>query len=173
MRKLIGIFGFIYVISVIVLVPMLIRIIWTVAFPPDYLDRTLALSGALKIIAWLVGGILILKTLQKSITSRLNAQIRSVAPANFKPGFELIGDYLTEYIAIAPRVNILVVVDLKQGIAHCGPISFLQGWSIEERGTRTTLVLRFNDFRISSIKFDIPRKRSDDIAAKLNHAMQF
>jgi hypothetical protein len=84
----------------------------------------------------------------------------------------LIGEYLSEYIGIATKENRLVIVDLKQGVAHCAPINFLQGWAIEERGLRTTLVLRFNDFRISSIKFDIPRRSSDDIAAQLIYATQ-
>ena len=172
MRKLIGVLGFIYIISAIVLVPMLISTIWAIIFPPAYLDRATALYGVFKIVVWLVGGILALNLLKKLSITRLNDKIRSVAPGNFKPSFELRGDYLTEYIGVAPQENRLVIVDLKQSIAHCASIDFLQGWAIEERGTRTTLVIRFNDFRISSIKFDISRRSSEDIAARLNYAMQ-
>jgi len=170
MRKVIGVFGFIYIISAIVLVPMLIIVIWAINFPPPYLDRAAATYGAFKIVIWLVGGILLLNALRKRSLRDLNEQIRLIAPQNFKPTFELIGDYLSEYIGISPRVNRLVIVDLKRGVARSAPIDFLQGWDIEERGTRTTLVIRFNDFNISAIKFDIPRSRSNDIAAKLAFA---
>lgn len=170
MRKIIGILGFIYIISAIVLVPMLISLIWAINFPPAYLDRATAISGAFKIAVWLVGGILILNALRRLSLKRLNDKVRFIAPQNFKPSFELMGDYLTEYIGVSPKDDRLVIVDLKKGIAHCAPIDFLQGWDIEERGLRTTLVIRFNDINISSIKFDIPRRSSDDIAAKLAFA---
>ncbi|MET3132775.1 hypothetical protein AAKU55_003055 [Oxalobacteraceae bacterium GrIS 1.11] len=171
MRKIIGILGFIYVISAIVLVPMLINVAWQIAFAPN-IDKIAALSGALKIITWLVAGIMVIKVLQTRSRAILDAKVRSVAPDNFRPRFELIGDYLTEYLGMAPQENRMVIVDLKQGVARCEPINFLQGWAIEERGTRTTLLIRFNDFSMPSVKFDIPRRSSDDIAAKLNYAMQ-
>lgn len=170
MRRLIGILGFIYIISAIVLVPILIQVIWAINFPPAYLDRTTATFGAFKIVAWLIGGIVVLNALRKLSLARLYAKVRSVAPKNFKPSFELIGEYLTEYIGVAPIENQLVIIDLKKGKAHYGPINLIQGWDIEERGLRTTLVIRFNDFDISSVKFDIPRKSSDDIASNLTFA---
>lgn len=164
MRKIIGLLGFVYIISAIVLIPMLVLALGN--------DGGAAWSAALKIVIWLVGGAMFLKALQARCRAALDTKIHEVAPANFKPRFELIGDYLTEYLGMAPQENLMVIVDMKQGVARCEPINFLQGWDIEERGTRTTLLIRFNDFDMPSVKFDIPRRSSSDIAARLNYAMQ-
>ncbi len=52
-------------------------------------------------------------------------------------------------------------------------MEFYQGWDVEEEGSFTFITIRFNSFEFPSIKFQIARRRKDEIIAKLNFAMKF
>ncbi len=168
----IQIVGIIYLFSAIFLIPILIVTLWDI-FVDSRIDKFTAIATVLKIIFALVGGYLFFKMWLENGRRALESKIKSVAPGNFKPRFELHGCGVTEYIGIAPHENTIVIVDMKRNIARCEAMEFYQGWDVEEEGSFTFITIRFNSFEFPSIKFQIARRRKDEIIAKLNFAMKF
>lgn len=171
-HNILQVIGMLYFVAAFVLVPILIYILWQLGVDPR-VDKILAIAAASKITFGLLGGYLLLKIWVKESHAALLLKIKSVAPTNFKPRFELHGCGTTEYIGMAPEDNILIIVDMKKGIARRESMKFYQGWYLEEDGNITFITIRFNSFEFPSIKFQIARKRKDEIIAKLNYAMQF
>lgn len=165
-------FGMLYFLAVLISSPILFYVLWEVCFDPR-IDKMKGIVIATNISLGLLGGYLILKVWLEEGRSALFSKIRSVAPKGFKPHFELHGCGTTEYIGMTPAENVMVVVDMKTGIARCEAMTFYQGWYIDEGQHYTILTIRFNSFDFPSIKFQIPRKKKDEIIAKLNYAMQF
>ncbi len=164
--------GMMYLVAAFFLVPILAYVLWKLGFDPRT-DKIGAIAIASKIGLGLLIGYVLLKMWVEAGRVALMSKIRSVAPRGFRPPFELHGCGVTEYIGMAPNENVLVVVDMKRGIARCESMNFYQGWDLEENGSVTFLTIRFNSFDFPFIKVQIPRKRKDEIIAKLNYAMKF
>jgi hypothetical protein len=171
-HNILQLIGMLYFGAAFVLVPILIYILWQLGADPR-IDKMAAIAAVSKITLGLLGGYLLLKIWVKESHTALLLKIKSVAPPDFKPRFELHGCGTTEYIGMAPEDNIMIIVDMKKDIVRRESMNFYQGWYIEEDGSFTFITIRFNSFEFPSIKFQIPRKRKDEIIAKLNYAMQF
>lgn len=171
-HNIMQIIGMVYFFAALILVPILGYIFWKIGVDPS-IDKMAAIAAASKIILGLIAGYFFLKMWLEKGRVALKLKIKSVAPDNFKPSFELHGCGITEYIGMAPHENIIVIVDMKRNIARRETMEFYQGWDLMEEENFTFVTIRFNSFDFPYMKFQIARKRKDEIIAKLNFAMKF
>ena len=171
MKKLVSIFAFVYLTSLLWAIPAILYFgITPFFFPVEDPQATMVLVG--KLVAWVALGGMAVYGLGKFRMSKLQATVKSVTPSGFLPRFEILGPHANEYLAISPSTYQLVVVDLKRKVARCEPTSFMKSYCVEDGERQAILTISFADFDFSTIAFSFGRTHRHDITAKLDLALQ-
>lgn len=170
MQKFISRIFVVYLISLIVIVPASCIHLWDLAFSSLSIDKkeTLFAFGI-----WTIGGLVVLVKLLRYRRGILSRTIKLIKPDNYEATFEISGPHACEYFGIDHKNDHLLLVDIRQKIARCERIEFLQAWKIEGNGFKTYVLLSFNSFEFSTLKIFISPGHRHDLAAKLSLALQY
>jgi hypothetical protein len=164
----------IYFCAMVWIVPSIIYVCWGIAFfyPPG--ARGNAAEGVIMMVAFSVGGWLVIKVLYERIDTNLRKKIQTLAPAGFSPEIELFGKTSKQYLGISPSTHGMVIMDPYHKVTNHESMDLLQGYQYEESSKGCyKLTILFNSYVVPSMTFSIyGDRRLNDLIAKLNYSMQ-
>ncbi|MCQ4235600.1 hypothetical protein NAV31_18055 [Pseudomonas stutzeri] len=155
--------------ALFVALPTTIYSVWNLHFLQD---AEVALWLVASII-WMVGGWIVLARWLSAFKVGLQTKIQSVAPPGFEAKAELKSPHYAQYFGADPVKGVVVIVDMKNNVARCEPIGFVQQWASEDNGRQAFMILRFNDFALPTLSIRVARGALEDLKAKVHYALNY
>ncbi len=166
MARLISALAFAYFVALTIIAPVTFLGFWDLVFVPA---KQIDVVPLLRNVLIIVSGFVVTACLVKWRRSSFQKEIDTVRPKRFEAALELYGAHDTQYFAASRKTDELIIVDTRRHVASCEPMSFLQGWDFELKGSRTVVIISFNSLDCSTLRFSIPHKQAHDLTAKLSY----